>query len=85
MLSMGRVNEFKGNLDPYLKNYNGFNYVMITLSPLEPFALCCMLTTTVLGKLCIITRSTVTMAHLAYAMPAIWQFVAPAHSNCDRF
>jgi len=48
---MESVNKLKRNLDHYLMDYRGFKKVMITLSPLEPFVLSCMLTATVLGKL----------------------------------
>jgi len=45
------VNKFTGNLEQYLKNNREFKEVMMTLSPLEPFALSCMLPATVRGKL----------------------------------
>jgi len=45
------VNKFYGNLDHYLNDNWRFKKALITLSPLEPFALSCMLIVTVLGKL----------------------------------
>jgi len=45
------VNKFIGNMDHYLRENRRFKEVMITLSPLESFALSCMLTVTVLSKL----------------------------------
>jgi len=51
VLSMGRVNKFKGNLDHYLWENGGLKKVMITLSSFTPFALSNILIATVLGKL----------------------------------
>jgi len=47
------VNKFKDNLDNYIRNNKELKYVTIydILYPLEPIALICMLTETVLGKL----------------------------------
>jgi len=50
-LSVGNVNEFKGNLDHYLRDNRGFKKFMITLSPLESSALSSTLLAAVLGKL----------------------------------
>jgi len=50
VVSGGSVNEFKGNLDHYLRDNRGFKKVMITLSPLEPSVLSSMLLAAILGK-----------------------------------
>jgi len=43
VVSAENVNEFKGNLDHYLKDNRGFKEVMITFFSLEPFALSSLL------------------------------------------
>jgi len=45
------VNIFRGNFDNYLEENRRFKLVMITLSPLEPFAMSYMLIAKVLGIL----------------------------------
>jgi len=45
------VNEFKGNLDHYLRDNRGFKSVIVTFSSFEPFALSSLLLAAVLGKL----------------------------------
>jgi len=51
VVNQDSVNNFRGNLNHYLRDNRGFKKVMTTLSLLEPFALSCKLIVMVLGKL----------------------------------